>query len=644
MNELFEVLQMHEDEISAAFIEHLPQADCPNLVQTEAGGCKAMLDAIRDRRKPADEAPARQWAEALRDEAVTLGMPCSEVLTGLGCLERAAGLYLVKVLGLKPALASAMAELSRAVDLLRRCYVETQLAGPDGGHGQMLDFAALAESVDALVCMATLHGKPLYLNPAGRRLVGMAESSPTLPLNLHDFYSEDSWLQLRDVAVPAVSETGRWQGRSQLRNAQTGQLHDVLTDMLLVQRSDSDKPHCLAIIHRDASGQIQAEQALTESQARKHAILESALDPIITIDHNGLISEFNRAAEQTFGHSRNDVLGTKPSDVLFPASKSAGHQNRINRYLNAGEGSLLGRRIEVTAVRADGETFPAEMAMTISQEQGAPVLTFFVRDISQRKKAEKEQARYAADLERSNRELEQFAYVASHDLQEPLRKIRTFGDRLEMKSAESLDETGRECLQRMQSAAARMQLLIEGLLTLSRVTTRVKHFQPVDVGQVVREVVSDLEVQIEQAGGRVEVGNLPVIQADAVQIRQLMQNLIGNALKFRRIDEPPVVKVHGRYVEGRAQRQQAQSPADQQCRIFIEDNGIGFDEKYIDRVFGVFQRLHPRDVYDGTGIGLPICRRIVEHHGGTITAESTPGRGSAFQVVLPLAHPQEENT
>ena len=189
--------------------------------------------------------------------------------------------------------------------------------------------------------------------------------------------------------------------------------------------------------------------ALAEAQARKRAILESSLDPIITINHEGIITEFNKAAEQTFGHPREKVLGTKPSDVLFPPAISAGQQDRIDRYLDAGEGSMLGRRIEVTAVRANGETFDAEMAMTISREQGRPVLTFFVRDISRRKKAEQEQARYAAELERSNRELEQFAYVASHDLQEPLRKIRTFGDRLQMKCGDKLDEAGSECLQRM---------------------------------------------------------------------------------------------------------------------------------------------------------------------------------------------------
>ncbi|NQT40386.1 MAG: hypothetical protein HQ581_23025 [Planctomycetes bacterium] len=290
------------------------------------------------------------------------------------------------------------------------------------------------------------------------------------------------------------------------------------------------------------------------------------------------------------------------------------------------------------------------MAMTLSQEQGQPVLTFFLRDISDRKQAEKAQAQYAEALERSNRELgrsnkelEQFAYVASHDLQEPLRKIRTFSDRLEMKYAAVLDDTGRELVQRMHNAAGRMQALISGLMTLSRVTTRAQGFEPVDLAKIVREVISDLEVQIEQAEARVDVGKMSSIQADPLQMRQLLQNLISNALKFHRPEEPLVVKVYGRFTKGRSERTGRESPAEAQCRIVVEDNGIGFEEKYAERIFGVFQRLHPRDVYRGTGIGLAICRKIVERHGGTITAESTPGRGSTFVVLLPVAHPKPKN-
>jgi two-component system, LuxR family, sensor kinase FixL len=510
-------------------------------------------------------------------------------------------------------------------------WSETFEANPDAlGH-------ALADAAADFVCLATAHGEPFYLNPAARRLLGLDESRPASAVNLRDCYAEQSWVELRDTAGPAVNRTGRWQGHSRLRNLRTGELIDVETTMLRVKSDEGGRPTCLAIVHRETDEQARLREALADAQAQKRAILESSLDPIITINHQAIITEFNKAAEQIFGHPREKILGTKPSDVLFPPAMSAGQQDRIDRYLDVGEGSLLGRRVEVTAVRANGDTFNAEMAMTISREEGAPVLTFFIRDISRRKKAEQEQARYAAELERSNRELEQFAYVASHDLQEPLRKIRTFGDRLQMLAADKLDEPSRDCIERMQNAAERMQSFIDGLLSLSRVTTQGQSFVAVDLEQVAREVVSDLEAQIERLDGCVEVGHLPTIQADPLQMRQLLQNLITNGLKFHRVAEPPVVRIEGKLVPGRQQRRPARSAAEQ-CQIVVEDNGIGFEEKHRDRIFGLFQRLHPRDVFEGTGIGLALCRKIVERHGGQISAQSAPDQGGTFEVLLPVTH------
>ena len=384
-------------------------------------------------------------------------------------------------------------------------------------------------------------------------------------------------------------------------------------------------------------GKSTAAKTASEAHARKAAILESSLDPIVTIDHRGVITEFNRAAEHVFKRPRNEVIGTKPSEILFPPAKIEGYQNRIDRYLDVGEGSLLGKRSEVTAVRADGTVFPAEMAMTIGSENGLPVITFFIRDISRQKKAEMERERSRRELERSNRELEQFAYVASHDLQEPLRKIRTFGDRLEQRCADQLDVMGADCLTRMKSAAGRMQTLISDLLTLSRVSTRGQDFVPVNLNSVAEEVLSDLEILIEQQGARVEIGHLPTIEADRLQIRQLLQNLMGNAVKFGRENEPNIVRIHGALSKQRVQRGK-RIRREEECRIVVEDQGIGFDEKYLDRIFTVFQRLHPRDVYQGNGVGLAICRRVVERHGGRISARSRLGAGSVFEVTLPVKH------
>jgi signal transduction histidine kinase len=249
---------------------------------------------------------------------------------------------------------------------------------------------------------------------------------------------------------------------------------------------------------------------------------------------------------------------------------------------------------------------------------------------------------YAAKLERSNAELQDFASVASHDLQEPLRKVQAFSDRLRSRCAATIDNQGRDYLDRVQNAAARMQTLINDLLTYCRVATKAQPFVSTDLVTVTREVVSDLEARIEQVKGQVVVGELPTLDADPLQVRQLMQNLIGNSLKYCRPEVPPVVKVWSKHLAHDPAAAEGVPPR-QFCQIMVEDNGIGFEEVYTERIFTIFQRLHGRTEYEGTGVGLAVCRKIVERHGGTITARSTPGSGSTFLVSLPI-HQQKEMT
>ena len=250
-----------------------------------------------------------------------------------------------------------------------------------------------------------------------------------------------------------------------------------------------------------------------------------------------------------------------------------------------------------------------------------------------------ELARAHEALKQSNAELEQFAYIASHDLQEPLRKVQSFGDLLVTNAGDKLDETGRLYVDRMQDGARRMQRLINDLLSFARVSSKAKAFMEVDLAPLVREVVSDLESRITTTGGRVEIGDLPRLDCDPTQMRQLLQNLIGNALKFHRDGVPPVVTVSSRLVEG-GDGDPRKSAA--WAEITVEDNGIGFEEKYLDRIFAPFQRLHGQGKYEGTGIGLAVCRKVVERHGGAITARSMPGRGTTFIITLPLRQPKGE--
>lgn len=280
------------------------------------------------------------------------------------------------------------------------------------------------------------------------------------------------------------------------------------------------------------------------------------------------------------------------------------------------------------------------------------------------------------ELTRSNAELQQFASIASHDLQEPLRKIQAFGDQLRTKYNQALTEQGQDYVQRMQNAAGRMQTLINDLLTLSRITTKAQPFVPVDLAQVVQEVLSDLEVRVQESNAQVEVGSLPTIDADPLQMRQLLQNLIGNALKFHKTIEPPRVRVYSQVLKDEEQHSALETmlpanvpsltrvglgwiepPPEQmdeqlsgnsttpkRCQIMVEDNGIGFDEKYLDRIFNVFQRLHGRSAYEGTGMGLAICRKIAERHSGSLTAKSTPGQGATFIVTLPIQQRKGDNS
>jgi signal transduction histidine kinase len=261
---------------------------------------------------------------------------------------------------------------------------------------------------------------------------------------------------------------------------------------------------------------------------------------------------------------------------------------------------------------------------------------------AERDQAEEAMRAYAAELERSNRDLQDFANIASHDLQEPLRKIQTFGEILELRYAPVLDERGRDYLDRMRLAARRMQQLILDLLTYSRIETKGRPFERVNLADIVQQVLLDLDMQIEQSKANIEVGDLPVVEADPGQMQQLLSNLISNALKFQPHNGRPFIKVSGNCLPaGQSGRGRSKKPAER-IQVCVSDNGIGFEEKYLDRIFQPFQRLHDRESYQGTGMGLAICRKIVERHGGAISARSKPGSGTTFVVELPVKQSPEE--
>ena len=349
-----------------------------------------------------------------------------------------------------------------------------------------------------------------------------------------------------------------------------------------------------------------------------HALNESAI--VAITDRAGNITHVNEKFCKISKYSREELLGQNHRII------NSGHHNReffeeMWKTISKGEaweGEIRNRAKDGTFYWVNTSIVP------FLDEKKQPYQYVAIRyEITQRKQAEENLKIYASRLEFSNRELQDFASVAAHDLQEPLRKIEAFGDRLKTKFSCTLGDDGKDYLNRMIVSASRMRRLIEDLLTFSRVTTRARPFQSTDLAVVMRDVLSDLEVRIEQAKGKVEVGELPKIDADSMQMQQLFQNLIANALKFHKPGEAPVVKVTA-VVKGN------------ECTLSFQDNGIGFDEKYLDRIFTIFQRLHGRQAYEGTGVGLAVCRRIAERHSGSITARSATDQGACFMVKLPV--------
>lgn len=339
----------------------------------------------------------------------------------------------------------------------------------------------------------------------------------------------------------------------------------------------------------------------------------------ITARDTGRYIEVNDAFERIMGWAKPETIGRTSAEL--GTWESMAERGRMIAAL--GDASRL-ENFEVRFRRKSGEVFTALISLEQVDLSGEPSLIIVARDISRRKAEEVLLRRTAEELERSNMELERFAYVAAHDLLEPCRTICSFAQMLERKHGATLDDEGREYLDFLVGGAQRMRDLIQGVLGYSRAGMAVAQMVDVEMGDLVAVVIADLGGALEIRDGAIETGTLPVVRGDPAQLRQLMVNLIGNGLKFHAEGGKPHVLV-------------AAEPLDGEWCVTVADNGIGIDPEYQDDIFGIFRRLHGPDRYPGAGIGLAVARRIVEAHGGRIWVESEPGQGARFRFTLPMA-------
>lgn len=477
-------------------------------------------------------------------------------------------------------------------------------------------FTTFMEQVPALAFIKDEYGRLQYANSAmqqtliSREWQGQATSEYLHPALAAQAMADDQRAWQQGVLVV----------ERQLPSGD-GTLHTYRTHKFVIRQGDG--PTLLGGLAIDITEHKQMEEALRASKEKfRKAFNTTPTGMAIQRTDNGHFVEVNDAFVQITGYNREEILGHNAQELRL-------WYDEAERDFALG---ILRQEGLIQDLEARFRQKSGAMGIGILTTERLYINNVFcnlisLQDITQRKQTELLLENYNRELERSNSELQEFAYVASHDLQEPLRKIQTFGSRLQTRYGAALDAAGQDYLERMIKAAARMQILITDLLAYSRVTTEAQPFRPVDLHEVMQEVLSDLELQIQLCGGEVLVDHLPTIEADPTQMRQLLQNLLSNGLKYHQADRPPRVEItaetlaqHGRAV----------------CQLTVADNGIGFDEQYTEQIFGIFQRLHGRREYEGSGVGLAICKKIVERHGGTITAHSQVGQGATFVVTLPV--------
>ena len=487
---------------------------------------------------------------------------------------------------------------------------ERKRAGAELRQAGAYNRSLIEASLDPLVTVAP-DGKITDVNKATEQVTGLTREE-LIGTDFSGYFTDP---QKARAGYQQVFREGSVQDYELGIRHRDGRVTPVLYNASLY-RDEKGKVIGVFAAARDITKRKRAEAELRQAGAYNRSLIEASLDPLVTIAPDGKITDVNKATEQVTGLTREELIGTDFSDYFTDPEKARAGYQQVFR-----EGSV--EDYELGIRHRDGRVTPVLYNASLYRDEAGQVVGVFAaaRDISELKRATETLKEYSAELARSNADLQQFAYVASHDLQEPLRMVASFTQLLAKRYQGKLGSDADEFIGYAVDGARRMQTLISDLLAYSRVGSRGKEFASIQCENVLQEVLANLQTAIEETSAVVTHDALPTVWADSSQLAQVFQNVIGNALKFH---GPELPRVHVS-----AERDGGD------WRFAVRDNGVGIDPQYAERIFVIFQRLHPARDYPGTGMGLAIAKKIVERHGGRIWVESEPGKGSTFCFTIP---------
>lgn len=502
-------------------------------------------------------------------------------------------------------------------------------------------FKDLFDNAHDLIHFAKPDGQLLYVNKAWSRSLKYTNEE-IKDKSVYSFvHSEDKekFLQYRSSLLNGSEVHGQITIRIITKSGETVYLEGNVS-----ARFKEGSPLYTRGIFRNVTERVLHERHLetVNEQLRQEKenllrLINDAPDAIIVINQNSLIRIWNPKAERLFGWKASEVVNTNLSDKIIPVEYREAHNKGMERYLATGEAHVINKTVEISAINKQKDEFYISLTISSCKIEGQTSFISFIRDITEEKKRQIELERKTNELERSNANLEEFAYAASHDLKEPIRKVQFFSDQLRRSLDQQLDEKHRRIFERMDVATDRMGLLVNDLLEYAHISLDSTKKETIDLNDKLRKVLQDLELSIEEKDAKVTVGEMPVVKGFRRQIQQLFQNLISNSLKYSKPGIPPRIIISWKSVRGRDTGLGLSKEDEDHSFHLIEvrDNGIGFNQEQSETIFKIFHRLHGKEEYSGTGVGLSIARKVVHNHGGHIWAEGILGEGASFKLILP---------